>query len=680
MHTRLLHSESVTWLRSSVSLVLTALAAAVMLSGLSGCSAGGPDASGTTGQTGSTTATATTMSVTLVDSGGTSTNNLAAGVPLTARISLRDGSGNAVSGAVVSLSTSDENLATIAPATVLTDSNGGATATLNAANTSVAGAGYVKARYEPVTSSGKSAEGSASFQVNAATVAMNLTSSAASLSPYGTASITATVSINGAPPSTPATVQFNSICLANNKATMATSAQTVNGVAVVTYTDKGCGQTDTITATTASTQQAVNIVIAPPQAASIRFIGASTSSLVLKGTGGQGYTDTAVVSFQVVDSNGNGISGQTVSFGLDTTAGGITLDSVALPPGGTVQKLTGATGMAQVAVQSGSVPTSVLVTASTGSFSTQSNRLVISTGRPSQKFFSLSTEIFNTEGLNYDGEVTRLTARLSDRLGNVVPDGTTVNFVTEGGQITQAGSGTGVSTSTCTTTNGQCSVNLVSANFRPVNGRVTVLAYALGEESFDDANGNNLYDAGETFDDLGNTCIDVDKNAACNSGEQLIQYSTTNAAACPVTSAFNGAPLLSVANTCDGSWGQAFVRQDIEVTFSGSRGYASQTSFTSPGGCSASYVVTLADVNNNPLPQGTNIAIGNNFVQDASATPKTATLSVLPGIVPNTNASGGTAHAILVSADSCTVPIRGSFNLITTTPNGVATVIPMSIN
>lgn len=678
MQTKVPHSERATGLRSSVSLVLAALTAAAVLSGLSGCSGGGPETTSTTAtQTASTKAT---LSVTLTDSSGTSTNNLAAGVPLNARISLRDGNGNAISGAVVSLSTSDNQLATVTPATILTDGSGAATATLNAAGTSVAGAGYVKASYEPVTSSGASAEGSASFQVNAATVAMNLTSSASSLSPYGTASITATVSINGAPPSTPATVQFNSICLANGKATLATSAQTVNGVAVVTYTDKGCGQTDTITATTGSTQRAVNIAIAPPQAASIRFVGASTSTLVLKGTGGQGYTDTAVVSFQVVDSNGNGISGQTVSFGLDTNAGGITLDSVVLPPGGTIQKLTDSTGRAQVAVQSGSVPTSVLVTASTGSFSTQSNRLVISTGRPSQKFFSLSTEIFNIEGLNFDGEVTRLTARLSDRLGNVVPDGTTVNFVTEGGQITQAGSSAGVSTSTCTTTNGECSVNLVSANFRPVNGRVTVLAYALGEESFDDANGNNLYDAGETFDDLGNTCIDANKNATCNSGEQLIQYSTTNAAACPVVSAFNGAPLLSVANTCDGVWGQAFVRQDIEVTFSGSGATASQTSFPAPGSCSASYAFALRDANNNPLPQGTTVTIANNFVKDASATPKTATVSVLPSVVPNTSAIGGTNHALLVSADSCTAPLQGSFSLITTTPNGVTTVIPMAIN
>ncbi len=671
MHTKLARLHRPIWLRSSFSLLATALLLFALSQVLSGCSAGGRSAEASSSD-GTTTAKAATMSVTLVDSSGTNTTNLAAGAPLSVRISLRDGNGNAIPNAVVEVSSSNEDVGKVSPSTVLTDSTGTATATLNAASAEAAGAGYVTATYTGTGSSGTSA--SAAFQANAASVSLALAATSTSLSAYGTTTISATVTVNGAPPVTPATVQFNSICVANNKATLATSAQTVNGVATVTYTDKGCGQTDTVTATVGSSQRSIALTIASPQAVSIQFVSASRSFLVLRGTGGEGYSDTANVSFKVVDSNGNGLGNQTVTLGLSGNATGVTLDGA----GQSVTKQTDATGTVQVAVQSGSIPTSVWVTATSGGLSTESNRLVISTGRPTQKFFSLAAEIFNMEGLNFDGETSRLTVRLADRLGAAVPDGTTVNFVTEGGQL--AATGSGGTSATCSTVNGQCQVSLVSANFRPTDGRVTILAYALGEESFTDLNGNNLYDAGETFDDLGNTFIDSNKNLSHDAGEQLIPYSNTASNACPATSAFNGAPLLSAPNTCDGVWGKAHVRGDIVVTFSGSHASASQTSFTRPSGCSATYSFYLRDVNNNPLPQGTTLAIGSNFVKDSAATPVTAALSVLPAVVPNTNAIGGTQHALLVSVDNCTAPVTGSFSLITTTPNGVVTVIPMSIN
>ncbi|MYM35540.1 hypothetical protein GTP38_14485 [Duganella sp. FT94W] len=63
--------------------------------------------------------------------------------------------------------------------------------------------------------------------------------------------------------------------------------------------------------------------------------------------------------------------------------------------------------------------------------------------------------------------------------------------LTDGTVITQKG------------TPGECTARFCAGNPRPADGRVTVLAYALGEENFVDANGNNRYDKGETFTDLG---------------------------------------------------------------------------------------------------------------------------------------------------------------------------------
>ena len=168
-------------------------------------------------------------------------------------------------------------------------------------------------------------------------------------------------------------------------------------------------------------------------------------------------------------------------------------------------KSTGADGLVQVTVQSGTIPTPVWVIASTTdsggkAITTQSVKLSISTGRPAQDRMSLAVESHNIEGLDYDGQAVKVTARLSDRLGNPVPDGTAVNFIASGAQIG----------ATCQTEVGACSVDFVSGNPR-LNGRIAILAYALGEESFLDLNSDNLYALaveGPNFTDLGNAFLD----------------------------------------------------------------------------------------------------------------------------------------------------------------------------
>src|SRR5260221_11028009 len=91
---------------------------------------------------------------------------------------------------------------------------------------------------------------------------------------------------------------------------------------------------------------------------------------------------------------------------------------------------------------------------------------------------------------------TAVTARLSDRFQNPVPDGTAVTFHSLGGKI-----GAQCTTATTPMESGVCSVNITSQAYRPVDGRVPILAMAIGEESFTDANGNGAFDVGEAFFD-----------------------------------------------------------------------------------------------------------------------------------------------------------------------------------
>jgi hypothetical protein len=147
---------------------------------------------------------------------------------------------------------------------------------------------------------------------------------------------------------------------------------------------------------------------------------------------------------------------------------------------------------------------------------------VVSTGIPDQDSFSLSATILNPEGWDRDGTEVEVTARLADAYNNPVPDGTAVSFTTEGGSIEPS----------CVTTKGACTVTWTSQYPRPeghvlmhetgdeynyfVNqpdvihvpeqfntlgqqygGRATIIATAIGEESFPDLNGNGRFDASE---------------------------------------------------------------------------------------------------------------------------------------------------------------------------------------
>jgi hypothetical protein len=289
----------------------------------------------------------------------------------------------------------------------------------------------------------------------------------------------------------------------NGKATVQLSpgAATTAGGYVITATGTVAGAVVTASAN-------YTVGSAPTATASqLTFVSALPQNIALKGTGGAGRQESATITFKVLDASGNPVAGQQVSFALNTTVGGITLTPASA--------VSAAGGLVSTTVASGTVNTPVRVTATlNGSVSTLSDQLVVSTGVPEQNSFTLSAVIRNVEGGQYNGCTaptgTTVTARLADHFHNPAPDGTAVSFTAEGGSI-DASCLTGLTSTTLTDgsvitqkgTPGECTVRYCAGNPRPADGRVTVLAYALGEESFTDTNGNNRYDAGEPFTDLG---------------------------------------------------------------------------------------------------------------------------------------------------------------------------------
>ena len=137
------------------------------------------------------------------------------------------------------------------------------------------------------------------------------------------------------------------------------------------------------------------------------------------------------VIFQVKDANNNGLPGQTVVLEPTVLVGGLTLDGGST----SVSKITDSEGKVIVRVNSGTVPTPVRIKATLqgSSISTVSSVLAVAVGLPSQLNFSLAQGTINIEGYNIQGTPNTYTVVGSDRLGNPVPDGTAINFVTEGG-------------------------------------------------------------------------------------------------------------------------------------------------------------------------------------------------------------------------------------------------------
>ncbi|GAB2998486.1 Ig-like domain-containing protein [Psychrosphaera aestuarii] len=294
------------------------------------------------------------------------------------------------------------------------------------------------------------------------------------------------------PITTATSVSFTSTCASNSDATLDANAATINGVATSTYQDISCagaqGNVDTIVATvrvnSADLTATKDVTLSAEGLGSVEFVSASPSSIVLKGTGGQGKQETSTVTFLVKGQLGNPLSQQPVAFSLNTEVGGLALASNS--------GVTNNDGLVSAKVIAGSVPTAVRVTASTTNTSgetiaTQSDLLSVNTGLPDQSSLTLSLSTINPEARNITGTEVTVRAYLADSFNNPVPDGTTVNFTTEGGAIEPS----------CSTVEGNCAVTWVSQEPYPDNHRVTILATAEGHEHFVDVNGNNIYDTAD---------------------------------------------------------------------------------------------------------------------------------------------------------------------------------------
>lgn len=376
----------------------------------------------------------------------------------------------------------------------------------------------------------------------------------ATLSPGASTNLTVNiVSSTNTLASSPVSITFNSPCLASgesklmmNNEELTNNVITSNyGEATVTYVANGCVGADQVTATAIinGSQEVAKTVInvASDTVLTVKALEPSEPRISLKGTGGQ---ETSVVSFLVSGTTGAPVKGVTVDFTLSTEAGGSSLGGLSLVnSSGTSDK----NGLVSTIVQAGNVATSVVVTAKARetNIAATSKKLIVSTGIPDQDSVSLSATNLYPSGWDFDGTESKVTIRLADAFQNPVVDGTAVSFTTEGGAIDPS----------CPTSNGACTVTWRSQNPRPerdsadhsftrklcVNtygvllagadatqcrreraGRITILAHAVGNESFIDNNSDGLYDfGGDAFKSANDYQSDLIGQAECQKATPL---------------------------------------------------------------------------------------------------------------------------------------------------------------
>lgn len=283
-------------------------------------------------------------------------------------------------------------------------------------------------------------------------------------------------------------VSFSTTCGTFDSDSVVSSNQ---GDVTTTYTaiDKSgnlCEGSQTITATPenrSASKQSVTVNIAGVKASSVVY---TTSGEVQLGASNSGSSSSGQIEFTIF-ANGRPAANQQVEISKVFAPTDFSFVSLNNKTATTVT--SDAKGKVVVNLYPGALPGPVEIKATLKSDPTifaLSKDVSVATGRATQNGFSISLSK-NVLAYGVDGDTATITARLVDRVGNPVPNGTVVSFVSEGGRVTP----------NCATQNGVCAVDFSTQNPRPADNRVTVIAYVEGDKSYTDVDGDNQFSVGD---------------------------------------------------------------------------------------------------------------------------------------------------------------------------------------
>jgi len=280
-----------------------------------------------------------------------------------------------------------------------------------------------------------------------------------------------------------------------------------------------CSGVVRISANTGNVTQLASVSIQAPEATSIVY----TANDLTLGIQNSGSSTTGVVEFTVF-SNRTPLANAEVILSLEKSPLGLTFG--VLGNNQQFRARTDENGQVSVNIYPGTTPGPVEIKATLASdtrINALSKNISIASSRVTQTGLSLSWEK-NVLDWSIDGDTSEISARMVDRNGNAVPDGTVINFTAEGGKVT----------SSCATNDGVCSVTFSTQNPRPGDGRVSILAVAEGEKDYIDLNQNNAWDKDIDIlvHNIGDTFRDDNENGTYQLGEFTYPLTTSASESC----------------------------------------------------------------------------------------------------------------------------------------------------
>ena len=491
--------------------------------------------------------------VQLTDASGQSTRTIA-GNGAVATVKVTDAAGLPIPSAIVTFTSDGVTFGTTNGA-VLTDTNGMASISVKPAASNDTGSYQLTAA---VSHNGLSATTAPyNFSLQAANIVIrNMMLSDSNLESGGNTNITlktqdATTGAN----QNDVTVNFSASCGTFSAASVVSSNQ---GDVTTTYraidtAGKLCEGQQTISATTAnnaSVSQSLPVTIAAVAANSLIY---NATDPVRLGTRNSGSSTSGQIEFTVF-ANGTPAANQDVV--IDLLRGPADLSFISLGNRQSRTVRSDASGKVVVNLYPGSLPGPVEIKATLASnpnVTALSKDVAVATGRAYQSGLSLA---FSKNALNttIDGDATTIQARMADRVGNSVPDGTVISFVTEGGRIDP----------NCATRNGECEVKLIVQNPRPSDSRITVLAFVEGDKAYTDINGDNSFISGvdTLISNIGDFFRDDNENNQYDAGEFVYRRGASGA-----TCANSSLSQPNIPGTCNGELDSVLRVQSV-VTFS----------------------------------------------------------------------------------------------------------------
>ena len=607
-------------MNNKISLNFTVIALAVVLAS---CGGGGSDgyynngsgnSSSTNPSTGEAVKTVNISAVQLIDRNGNLTQAIAA-EGVIAKVKVTDQSGNGISGALVTFTVTGGVVLGSSNGAVLTNTNGEASISVKPENINTNGAYQISAiaDFDGTTASTKALN----FSLQATNISLvDMTAASTQLESGGSTNITLkTQDSNTKVNQNNVNVEFTSTCGKFEPATVVSSNQ---GNVTTTYkaigTDgKLCTGTQKISATGLNIPEVgIDVSIKALEANSLVY----TSSKVNLGIRKSGSASSGQIEFTLY-ANGVPVADQDVLIEKVQAPEDLSFVSFGNRNNKTIK--SDSNGKVIVNLYPGDKPGPVEIRATLVSdinVSAISKDVSVSIGRLTQDGLSLSVSKNSLQNV-IDGDAATITARMVDRTRNPVPDGTVISFVSEGGKVEP----------NCSTVQGVCSVILTTQEPRPLDNRVTVLAYVEGDKSFTDLDGDNLYTRGvdTLLSNIGSFFRDDNEDNQYNKdygiGEFLYNRTVLgNQATCAPSTIKQP----NIANTCDDNL-DTVIRQQLLFAFA-----ENTPTFTNvnASGSLLSFKIFGNSALSVPMPTGTTVSVtveDNTKNNDLSCTSELAT-------------------------------------------------------